>query len=169
MSISNIIDNLYICDAESAKNLPNNDRKFIIVNCADELKDMKHDYLVPLYDGRNKNLIEQLDDAYEFINKNLNDKKKIIVHCQAGVSRSAAVIIYYLMKSKNIKYNDAYNILKKVRPIINPNYFFEKTLMKINKINDGYHDVLRSHQMKNLCRMHYDCHDDHDDHDVTNC
>lgn len=52
----------------------------------------------------------------------------ILVHCNAGVSRSAAVIIGYLMLELKMPYPDAHQLLKSVRPRVQPNPGFVKQL-----------------------------------------
>lgn len=56
----------------------------------------------------------------------------MLVHCVAGVSRSATVITAYLMRLKNIRYKAALAMLKRVRPIVTP--------------NDGFIEQLRLYQ-----------------------
>ncbi|CAH6720343.1 hypothetical protein CLIB1444_03S09802 [[Candida] jaroonii] len=53
-------------------------------------------------------LIAQYDDS------DLKDgkKRKILVHCHCGVSRSACVVVAYFMKKFNINTNEAYDLLK---------------------------------------------------------
>jgi atypical dual specificity phosphatase/dual specificity phosphatase 12 len=53
-----------------------------------------------------------------------------LVHCYAGISRSASIIISYLMKKYNWSYEKAYNYVKNKRPIINPNRGFKKQLIQ---------------------------------------
>ncbi|EJS41960.1 msg5p [Saccharomyces arboricola H-6] len=47
--------------------------------------------------------------------------KKILVHCQCGVSRSASLIVAYIMRYYGLSLNDAYNKLKAVAKDISPN------------------------------------------------
>ncbi|QID87722.1 Protein tyrosine phosphatase [Saccharomyces pastorianus] len=47
--------------------------------------------------------------------------KKILVHCQCGVSRSASLIVAYIMRYYGLTLNDAYNKLKMVAKDISPN------------------------------------------------
>lgn len=55
----------------------------------------------------------------------------VFVHCNAGVSRSAAVVIAYLMKLKKLSYLEAFDVLKKERPCIKPNEGFVKQLKSL--------------------------------------
>jgi len=49
----------------------------------------------------------------------------VLVHCAAGVSRSSSNVIAYLMRrKKNMSFNEAFNFVKKRRPVICPNYRF---------------------------------------------
>lgn len=40
-----------------------------------------------------------LEKAYVFISNAINNKKIVLVHCAAGISRSTTLVLYYLMKS----------------------------------------------------------------------
>jgi len=51
-----------------------------------------------------------------------------IVHCFAGISRSASVIICYLMKRLDMSYDSAFHIVKEKKSDISPNPNFEKQL-----------------------------------------
>ena len=52
------------------------------------------------------------------------NNKPVLVHCHRGVSRSATVVIAYMMKFKNIGMLEAFNFVKIQRPIIDPNFGF---------------------------------------------
>ncbi|CAF0826467.1 unnamed protein product [Didymodactylos carnosus] len=55
-------------------------------------------------------------------------KRKTLVHCQAGMSRSVTCVIAYLMKYKQMSLIQAYNYVKYKRQIAKPNYGFWKQL-----------------------------------------
>lgn len=46
--------------------------------------------------------------GYAIVDKVKMEKGKVMVHCQAGISRSAALTISYIMKSKMISCEQAY-------------------------------------------------------------
>lgn len=45
----------------------------------------------------------------------------VLVHCYAGISRSATVVIAYLMKKRDIGHRQAMSLVSQYRPQINPN------------------------------------------------
>jgi len=55
----------------------------------------------------------------------------ILVHCNAGVSRSSAVIIGYLILERQLNYEDAFRLVKNARPSIQPNNGFVKQLKNL--------------------------------------
>ena len=73
-----------------------------------------------------------LEEILEFINKSQletnNSKKNILIHCFMGSSRSASCVILYLMNKYEMTFEESYNMIKKLRPIVNPNTSFVKQL-----------------------------------------
>ena len=70
------------------------------------------------------------------------NNKNVLVHCHAGISRSAALVCAYLMRKYSWTFNETYNYMKTKRPRINPNQNFihllqqyDGTLDKSNKRN----------------------------------
>lgn len=59
----------------------------------------------------------------EFIEKNIK-KTNVLVHCFAGVSRSATAVIAYLMKNKKLSFESALSLCKAKRKVTNPNQGF---------------------------------------------
>eukprot|EP01084_Bolivina_argentea_P068507 124709_1 len=99
--------------------------KFPVVT--DEIKILK----IPLEDENNENIDKYFDEAIFFIdNALLNDTNCVFIHCQMGVSRSASVLLAWLMKSKKYTLVDAYKLCQKCRPYIHPNDGFFEQLIK---------------------------------------
>ncbi|KAA6393327.1 MAG: hypothetical protein EZS28_011148 [Streblomastix strix] len=126
-----------------------------ILNCALEFNQGSDgkpfvDYKVP--DGviiHHLNMIDEpgqpmnFEDSFKFIDDALNGTKttqlhsscsalnhqsKIFVHCYMGVSRSASVVIEYLMEKYHLTLNQAYKIVYHQRSVIFPNFGFMKQL-----------------------------------------
>merc|ERR1711881_42122 len=61
---------------------------------------------------------------FEEVNEFINCNETVLVHCQAGRSRSASCVIAYLMAEKGHSFKTAYDVLKKSRDVISPNFSF---------------------------------------------
>ena len=76
----------------------------------------------PIEDFNQEDLYKKLKGAGDLLNDLLKKGKKVYVHCTAGMSRSAAAVIIYLVLYENYTVEEANNFCKKYRPIICPNY-----------------------------------------------
>jgi len=66
--------------------------------------------------------------------KQVRDKGgKTLVHCVAGVSRSASICLAFLMKYCKMTLKESYNHVKSRRPIIRPNAGFFRQLIEYEK------------------------------------
>jgi len=79
----------------------------------------KHMY-IPLRDNGLSNLIEEIDNSYDFAMESQESDSKLFIHCQLGQNRSASFAIGFLMKSKNLSFHEAYTLLKEKRKLIHP-------------------------------------------------
>ncbi|XP_053956699.1 dual specificity protein phosphatase 19 [Anastrepha ludens] len=79
-----------------------------------------------------ENIIPQ---ANAFINKAKLANGRVLVHCNAGVSRAASVVIGYLMLERDMLFEDAYALVKSQRECIQPNAGFIEQLKNL-KIAD---------------------------------
>lgn len=52
------------------------------------------------------------------------------MHCGAGISRSATLVIAYYMKKYEAQFSQAIKFVKKIRPNVCPNLGFELQLKK---------------------------------------
>lgn len=82
-----------------------------------------------------QNILPYLDKAIEFINKAVSSGGRVLVHCFAGISRSASTVIAYFMATRKMTFLEAFNYVKKRRPIIFPNFGFQRQLIEFeNKL-----------------------------------
>jgi len=70
-------------------------------------------------------MLQNLPQCINFIDNELKKGYKVLVHCNGGISRSASVIIGYLMKKNQISYEEAFQIVKEKKNNIKPNLGFE--------------------------------------------
>ncbi|KAG2391924.1 hypothetical protein C9374_013409 [Naegleria lovaniensis] len=85
---------------------------------------------VELEDTLEQDLFPHLDECVDFIEEALKNHKTVLVHCKAGVSRSASMVIAYIMKKYNQSYENALEFVKERRPQVCPNTAFIHQLMR---------------------------------------
>lgn len=86
---------------------------------------------IPMADSPTQDLLSNLPDALSFISFELEQGHTVLVHCYAGVSRSASVVIAYLMMARGMSLDQAYAHVKARRPIIHPNPGFMQQLASL--------------------------------------
>lgn len=127
-----VLENLYISSIQEAENKELLEKHKIthILSCChmEPKKDFVHKIL-PIYDLETEDISKYFEESVDFINKGL-EKGAVLVHCQAGVSRSATILIYYLIKQEKLNLKESYLFLKSKRDIISPNEGFKRQLIK---------------------------------------
>lgn len=71
---------------------------------------------------------EILANSLPYVRESVEAKENVLVHCNAGVSRTSMVAIAYLMHYERLDFEDAYALIKSKRPAIQPNDGFKKQL-----------------------------------------
>ncbi len=138
-----IIDRIYLGNAFNAKDFNQLKQNNIgmIVNVSEEIPNYYlEDFMytrIPIRDYNESSILEYLDITITKIHKYLEDNpdKNVFIHCFMGSSRSASVVISYLIKYNQMRYDDAYEFTKSKRPIVNLNVSFREQLIKFEKEN----------------------------------
>jgi Leucine-rich repeat (LRR) protein/protein-tyrosine phosphatase len=95
-----------------------------------------------LLDSYQQEIQSQFEHTIKFIEEAVASGGKVLVHCQVGMSRSATLVIAYLMHAKKMKYMEAFAYTVERRAVVNPNPGFKKQLA-------AFEEMLRT-------RGHYD-------------
>ena len=131
-SMHYILDNIYLGDVLAAENETylKNYNISIVINCAyeyiSEYEDLKA-YEFNLTDHFPQQLFPAFEIAYKII-KQYNQNSKIFIHCMSGKSRSASLVIFYIMKENKWDYGKSFEYVKNIRTIIDPNSYFVEQL-----------------------------------------
>ncbi|KAJ6481077.1 protein-tyrosine phosphatase-like protein [Mycena sanguinolenta] len=83
---------------------------------------------IDIEDTSSAKLQPHLEAACDYIRTSLRRGENVLVHCQQGVSRSASIVIAYLIRERSISYDAAFDIVRQCRKCIQPNAGFVKTL-----------------------------------------
>lgn len=131
-NIDKVTDDVYIGSSRGAL-----DKKYLdelkvksIVVCGSDLRlffPEKFNYkIISVKDDPDENILKYFEECLNFIDQEL----PVFVHCKRGVSRSATIMIAYIMWKLKIGFIDAYNYLKERRGVICPNSGFISQLKK---------------------------------------
>ena len=93
---------------------------------------------VPAIDLNSFPLMDYFERAADWIERIVNDGGVVLVHCVKGISRSASLIIAYLIIKKRMTLQQSILMMKKKRSIA-PNEGFMQQLIELN---DRTHNLL---------------------------
>jgi protein-tyrosine phosphatase len=116
-----------------------------IINCTMEVPCLKMPDIectqIKVGDLPGARLCVHFDRAADIIHRVRQKGGRILVHCMAGVSRSATLCIVYLMKYQRMSLRESYNYVKSKRPIIRPNPGFFRQMIDYEKSLFGRNTV----------------------------
>ncbi|CAF0873711.1 unnamed protein product [Rotaria sordida] len=117
-----------ILDAQTCDRLIQNGITHI-VNCTPDLPfywEKKYEYMrVDILDSPSQNIRKHFEDFISFIDNALRIKtNNVLVHCSAGISRSPTLVLAYMMKKNRWTLDEAFDKMRKLRQIVDPNVSF---------------------------------------------
>jgi len=84
-------------------------------------------------DDDNRALADSITKSIVFIAKHIKQNHAVLVHCRQGLSRSASIVIAFMMHSQNVTLKQALAKVREVRPKVQPNHGFMRTLISMEK------------------------------------
>ncbi|XP_063061648.1 dual specificity protein phosphatase 14-like [Engraulis encrasicolus] len=145
MAVSQITPTLYLSGVDTAQNRTAvaHRRITLIVNAT--VEHTCPDYpgveclQVPVPDQPHAPLLEHFDAVAERIHS--NQSGSTLVHCSAGRSRSASLVMAYLMRFQGADLLQAYRWVLEARPFIRPNAGFWRQLLEYERRLYGRNSV----------------------------
>jgi len=111
-----------------------------VINAAQECHNVHEDkgityFKIWVRDETSDCLSGHFQKAYEFISEVIHQQKEggVLVHCALGKSRSATLVIMYIMKKFSWDFNKALDYVKSRRAIISPYDGFVNELKELEK------------------------------------
>ncbi|XP_015922369.1 uncharacterized protein [Parasteatoda tepidariorum] len=88
---------------------------------------------IPVIDNYSEKLLPHFSKAFQFLDKVRESGGCVLIHCLAGISRSATVAIAYVMKTLKMSSDEAYRYVKAKRATVSPNFNFLGQLLEFEK------------------------------------
>ncbi|VDM50423.1 unnamed protein product [Toxocara canis] len=147
--ITEIVPGLFICGVTelNAENMAKHQITHII-NATDEVPSLRSLGNIQrcklwLEDTPQTYIYPHLELQSDQIEALLSDGGKVLVHCVAGVSRSASICLAYLTKYRCRSLRDAYDLMAEKRPLVRPNLGFWQQLIAFEQEIKKCHGSVR--------------------------
>lgn len=109
---------------------------------------LKYYKYIPAEDNEDYNIKCHFDETFQVIDHARLTNGKILVHCKKGKSRSATIVIAYLMSRYNLSFYEAFQYVQCRKSDINPNDYFLSLLCE-------YDNELRIGNLTKSYMSHY--------------
>ena len=139
--ITEVFKNIYISNQETAQNISELTKRDIglVICLIGELGEYNYDIYkkngieivhIKIKDSSKENISVYFDRMNKLIEKYTSLGTPILVHCQAGVSRSTTIVVSYLMGKYDYDYKKSIEIIREKRSFVQPNFGFMDQLEK---------------------------------------
>ncbi|KAG2176268.1 hypothetical protein INT43_005502 [Umbelopsis isabellina] len=91
--------------------------------------------VVSILDVAEENIMKHFPDCNQFIQSSIDKSQNVLVHCEAGMSRSVTIVAAYLMWKRQISPKEAITIIKQAWPSASPNSGFFSQLELYHEID----------------------------------
>ena len=128
--VNEIVPGLFLGDCTAAERPPGSVRRIINMTQSAGFHEGRLEYLhIDIDDTDVAPILKFVDRANAFLDEGLRSSEHVLVHCQSGMSRSATLVIAFLM-SRGMSLADAYETTRSARPVILPNRGFFSALQR---------------------------------------
>ena len=94
-------------------------------------------YNFELSDTKSYQLLNVINEILQIVDGEVKSNRRILVHCHKGISRAPAIGIAYLIRHKQMYFEDAFDHVKKTIEKAEPNPGFLIQLASFDKIVEG--------------------------------
>ena len=96
------------------------------------------DYVhLPVDDTPREDILSHFEDVYRRLDQAFERQEPVLVHCAMGISRSSTITIMFLMRKFGLSSQQAFAILQKRRPFVQPNPGFRLQLEQWAQISQS--------------------------------
>jgi len=82
------------------------------------------------HDNGKVNIYKYFDNSSKFIHDAIQSGGTVLVHCDAGISRSVTIVCAYLIKYHDKSYKEALDMVQSKRRCADPNFTFHASLIR---------------------------------------
>ncbi|KAG7276186.1 hypothetical protein CRUP_030610 [Coryphaenoides rupestris] len=115
-------------------------------------KGVQHKWINVL-DVPTSDLLSHMDDSFLFLQEAVKGGGAALVHCQAGCSRSAAMVTAYLMRREGLGFSEAYGRLQACKADVQVNTGFQEQLQLYESMGcrvDQSDSQFRNYRLRHL-------------------
>ncbi|KAF4016076.1 hypothetical protein G4228_007572 [Cervus hanglu yarkandensis] len=102
----------------------------VSASCPNHFEGLLRYKSIPVEDNQMVEISAWFPEAIGFIDSVKNSGGRVLVHCQAGISRSATICLAYLIQSRRVRLDEAFDFVKQRRGVISPNFSFMGQLLQ---------------------------------------
>lgn len=89
-------------------------------------------HIIAIDDVASVNIKDHIPQAISFIHRHRSAGNNVLVHCAAGMSRSASIMISYMMAKYTLPFDRALTLVRDKRACVSPNPGFTSQLKSLS-------------------------------------
>lgn len=104
-----------------------------VLNCCERIpfaSEKTRNLLLRMSDTRSENFSPFLPEAFEFLDRAKCSGSRVLVHCMVGASRSATIVLAYLVGREGMSLLEAWRLVRGKRKVARPNRGFSAQLIE---------------------------------------